>query len=124
VVEQGKRASAGLDVKEAAQRNFLLDAAGKKRCHAVVVALADGIGFVIVATGAFQRHSKEGRADGVDSFGSPFSAIEIAVVGVFDGERAEGEQAGADAAIEVLLLLLRQVQGSFQIRPFLWLLSA
>ena len=79
------------------------------RGHAVVVALADGIELVIVAARAADRQSEERGADGVHRVGLPFGAELVAVVGELDGEGADREQAGADAAVDVLLFFLGQL---------------
>ena len=47
--------------------------------------------------------------------GLPFGAELITVIGVFDGERTQREQAGADAAVDVFLLLLRELEGAFEV---------
>ncbi len=68
-----------------------------------------------MAAGALQRQAEEGCADDIDGLRTPFGAIQVAVVGVFDREGAEREQARADAALEVLPLSLREAQRAFQI---------
>ena len=42
---------------------------------------------MIMTTGAFQRESKKGRANGIDGFRTPFGPIEVTVVGVLDRKR-------------------------------------
>src|SRR5437870_11874695 len=70
---------------------------------------------MIVTAGAADGESEERRPDRVHRVALPFGAILIAVVGELDWKRAEREQARADAPVDVLHLLLRQLERALQV---------
>ena len=115
LLEQGERARVRLHVVQAHQRYLRFHAACEERRQPVVFALADRIGLVVVAAGALQGQAEERRSDRIDGLGAPLGAVQVAVVGVFDGEGSQREQAGADPAADVSALLFRQLERSFQV---------
>ena len=113
--DEGELPVVGLNVEQADQWNFALFTAGEQRVHAVIIALADGIELVIVTAGASKGESEKRRADCIDGIGLPFHAILLGVICELNGEGAEREQAGADAAVEVVALLFGQVLCAFEV---------
>ncbi len=104
-----------MHVEQAHQGNLALGAPREQRGQTVIVALLDGVEFVIVTARAPHRESKKCRPHRIDGVSFPLRPKLVSIISELDRKRAERKQARADAPVDVLLFLLRQLERSFQI---------
>ena len=98
-----------MNIEETHQWNLPLGAAGEKRRHTVIIALADRVELVIVATRACHGKTEKRRSHRINGVGLPFRAELVAVISELDRKGAERKQTGADSTGDVFFLLLREL---------------